>query len=104
MHPHTSHEKPTPDVDVPVRPPQTGVNTASGVRGLGVEFLELGSESPPARVAHAAGDCMPTSLRLAAPRASPGCSLNTRIKSSQQVKIYSPGVHRAMRDRAVLPG
>jgi len=26
-----------PDVDVPVRPPETGVNTASDVRGLGVE-------------------------------------------------------------------
>jgi len=27
----------TPDVDIPVRPPRTGVNTASGVQGLGVE-------------------------------------------------------------------
>jgi len=26
-----------PDVDVPVRSPRTGVNTAPGIRGLGVE-------------------------------------------------------------------
>ena len=27
----------TPDLDIPVRPPRTGVKTAFGVRGLGVE-------------------------------------------------------------------
>ena len=30
-------KKLAPDVDIPVRPPRTGVNTATGVRGLGVE-------------------------------------------------------------------
>jgi len=36
------------------------VNTAPGVRGVGVEEIvvsKLESESPPARVAQAAGDC-----------------------------------------------
>jgi len=37
VHPHSSPEKLTSDVDVSVRPPQRGVNIASGVRGLGVE-------------------------------------------------------------------
>ena len=37
VHPRTSPEILTPDVDVPVRPPRTGVNAASGVRGMGVE-------------------------------------------------------------------
>ena len=34
--PSHSSEKLTPDVDVSLRPPRTGVDTASGVRGLGV--------------------------------------------------------------------
>ena len=37
MHPQTEPEKLTPDVDIPVRPPRSGVSTVSGVRGLGVE-------------------------------------------------------------------
>ena len=37
MHPQTEPKKLAPDVDIPVRPPRTGVNTATGVRGLGVE-------------------------------------------------------------------
>ena len=37
MHPQTSPEKLTPNADIPVRSPRTGVNTTSGVRGLGVE-------------------------------------------------------------------
>ena len=41
MHPLTPPEKLTPDVDIPVRPPRTGVNTTSGVRGLGVEEVAL---------------------------------------------------------------
>ena len=32
-----------------------------------------------------------------------GASSNTRLLKSSQVKIY-PGVHRAVRDRAILPG
>jgi len=35
--PQTSSEERTPDIDVPVRPPQTGLNAGSSVRGLGVE-------------------------------------------------------------------
>ena len=45
MNPHTSPWKLTPDVDVLVRPSQTGVSTAPGVRKLGVEevvVLEVG--------------------------------------------------------------
>jgi len=41
--PNRTHETMS-DVDIPVRPPRTGVNTAAGVRGLGVEevvFLEF---------------------------------------------------------------
>ena len=41
MHPQTEPKNLTPDVDIPVRPPRTGVNTASGVRGLGVEEVEV---------------------------------------------------------------
>ena len=41
MHPQTSPEKLTPDVDIPVCPPRTGVNTASGVRGQGVEEVAV---------------------------------------------------------------
>ena len=41
MHPQTSPGKLTPDVDVLVRPPRTGVNTASGARGLGVEEVAV---------------------------------------------------------------
>ena len=37
MHPQAEPKKPTPDVDIPVCPPRTGVNTASAVWGLGVE-------------------------------------------------------------------
>jgi len=37
MHSHTPPESLTPDVDVPVRTPRTGVSTAPGVRGLGLE-------------------------------------------------------------------
>ena len=37
MHPQTKPKKLAPDVEIPVRPPRTGVNTAPGVRGLGVE-------------------------------------------------------------------
>ena len=37
MHPYTSPGKLTPDVNTPVHPPRTGVNTASGIRGQGVE-------------------------------------------------------------------
>ena len=67
MHPQTEPKKLTPDVGIPVRPPRTGVNTASGVRGPGVEevaVLKIRTESPPARVAQAADYCRPTSLRL----------------------------------------
>jgi len=35
--PSAEPKKLTPDVDIPVRPPRTGVSTVSGVRGLGVE-------------------------------------------------------------------
>ena len=34
-------EKLTPDIEVPVRPPRTGANAASGVRGLGVSSFPL---------------------------------------------------------------
>jgi len=38
VHPQrTKPKKLTPDVDIPVRSPRTGVNAASDVRGLGVE-------------------------------------------------------------------
>jgi len=37
VHPQTEPKKLAPDVAIPVRPPRTGVNTATGVRGLGVE-------------------------------------------------------------------
>ena len=40
MNPHTSPWKLAPVVDVPVRPPRTGLNTP-GVRGLGLEFFLL---------------------------------------------------------------
>jgi len=36
VHPHTSTEKLTPDVNIPVSPPRTGVNTAFGAQGQGV--------------------------------------------------------------------
>jgi len=53
----------SPDVDVPVFPPRTGVNTTSGVRGLGVDevvvFEVRTGVLPPARVVQAAGDCSP---------------------------------------------
>ena len=35
--PSNRTQKLKPDVDISVRPPRRGVNTASGVRGLGVE-------------------------------------------------------------------
>jgi len=42
MHPQTEPKKLTPDVDVPVHPPRrTGVNTASGVQGLGVKEVAV---------------------------------------------------------------
>jgi len=41
VRPHVLYEKLTPDIDVPVRPPRTGVNAASGVQVLGVEEAEL---------------------------------------------------------------
>ena len=37
MHPQTEPKKLAPDVDIPVRPPRTGVNTVPGVRRLSVE-------------------------------------------------------------------
>jgi len=41
MHPKVSSEKLTPNIDVPIRPPRTGVNASSGVRGLGVYISQL---------------------------------------------------------------
>ena len=65
LHLRTSTEKLTPGVDVPVRPPRTGANAASDVRGLSLErphFSELRPESPSARVALATGDYRPNEL------------------------------------------
>ena len=39
--PHTSSEKITPDLEVPVRPPRMGANAASGMRGLVVEVVNI---------------------------------------------------------------
>ena len=41
MHSRTLPETLAPDVDVPVRPPRTGVNTASSVRGKGVKEVAV---------------------------------------------------------------
>ena len=41
MNPQTEPKKLTPDVDIPARSPRTGVKTAPGVRGLGVEEVTV---------------------------------------------------------------
>jgi len=41
VHTKTEPKKLTPDVDVPVRLPRTGVNIASGARELGVEEVAV---------------------------------------------------------------
>jgi len=43
--PQTEPKKLPPDVNIPVRPPRTGVNTAPDVRGLGVEEVVISSQS-----------------------------------------------------------
>ena len=41
MRPQTPPEKLTPNADIPVRPPRTGVNTTSGVLGLTVKEVVI---------------------------------------------------------------
>jgi len=81
----------------PVCPPRAGVNTASGVRGLGVEeAAALESRIGVATRTRGAGggtrDCSPASF----------FSLSGGGGVKSRFKIYSPGY--TVRDRAVLNG
>jgi len=65
-------KKLTPDVDTPVRPPRKSANTASGVRGLGVEEVVVlpFSEAPSALISGTApllqiNHCVPPHSRSA---------------------------------------
>jgi len=45
VHSQTEPKIATPDVDIPVHPPRTGVISAPGVRGLGVEEVAVFEDS-----------------------------------------------------------